>query len=227
MVIGSGMIAKAFSHYVDNDNVIIFASGVSNSKEKDDLLFKREEKMLLDVNSKNLNKKLIYFSTVSIEDESLSNSKYINHKINIENIISENFNNYIIFRLPNIIGNTKNENTFFNFFKNKINNDEEIEIQKNASRYIIDIEDVSKYLSPLIDSELKNKTINVCFNEKIKMTDLIKSFEKIMNVSVKKKIIDAGYEYEVDNKEFLSLIESDYNKNEFYIFQTIEKYINN
>ncbi len=226
MVIGSGMIAKAFSHYINNDNVIIFASGVSNSKEESVLCFEREEKMLLDINSKNPEKKFIYFSTISIEDKSLSNSKYINHKINIENIISKNFNNYIIFRLPNIIGNAENKNTFFNFFLNKIKNNEEIEIQKNASRYIIDIEDVSKYLTPLIDSELKNKTINVCFSEKIKMIDLIENFERIMNINAKKRIIDAGYDYNVDNKEFLSLIKSKYYKNELYIFNTMKKYIN-
>ena len=221
------MIAKTFNYYYhDNDNVIIFASGVSNSKEQNNSCFEREINLLIDKHSKNLDKKFIYFSTISIDDKSLSNSKYINHKINVENIISKNFNNYIIFRLPNIVGNTDNNNTFFNFFKNKIKNNEEIQIQKDAFRYIIDMDDVTKHLQPIIDSKLKNKTINICFDDKVKMIDLIENFEKIMNVNANKKIVDGGCDYIVNNEEFMSLIKPYYKKNDLYIFQTIEKYIN-
>ena len=39
MVIGNGLIAGQFNKYRDNDNVIIFASGVSNSKETNSKLF--------------------------------------------------------------------------------------------------------------------------------------------------------------------------------------------
>jgi nucleoside-diphosphate-sugar epimerase len=168
MVVGSGMIAKAFHHYSNNDEIVIFASGVSNSKEEDDLAFEKEKNLLLSTRFNNVNKKFIYFSTVSVDDKSLSNSKYIKHKIDMENVLSAIFSNYIIFRLPNIIGNTNNNNTFFNFFKNKIKNNEEIQIQKDASRYIIDMDDIVNYLQPIIDSKLKNKTINVCFEENIK-----------------------------------------------------------
>jgi len=226
MVVGSGMIAKAFSRYNDNDDVIIFASGVSNSKEEDEASFEKEKNLLLDIRFHNINKKFIYFSTVSIYDKSLSNSKYIKHKIEMENVFNKIFSNYIIFRLPNIIGNSNNNNTFFNFFKNKIKNNEEIEVQKDASRYIIDMDDVIKYLEPIIDSKVKNKTINVCFDEKIKMLNLIDNFENIMNINVNKKIIDGGSEYTVDNKDFMSLIEPFYKKEDSYVFQTIEKYIN-
>jgi nucleoside-diphosphate-sugar epimerase len=226
MVVGSGMIAKAFHHYNNNDEIVIFASGVSNSKEDNDSLFEKEKNLLLHTRFNNVNKKFIYFSTVSVNDKSLSNSKYIKHKIDMENVLSTIFSNYIIFRLPNIIGNTDNNNTFFNFFKNKIKNNEEIQIQKDASRYIIDMDDIIKYLQPIIDSNLKNKTINVCFEDNIKMTDLIENFEKIMNVSANKKIIDGGCDYVVDNEEFMSLIKPYYKKNDSYVFQTIEKYIN-
>ena len=39
MVIGNGMIANAFKQYENDDEVIIFASGVSNSKENNDSEF--------------------------------------------------------------------------------------------------------------------------------------------------------------------------------------------
>ncbi len=33
MIVGSGMVAKAFEDYARNESILIFASGVSNSKE--------------------------------------------------------------------------------------------------------------------------------------------------------------------------------------------------
>ncbi|MEO7119531.1 MAG: hypothetical protein ABIY62_00460 [Ginsengibacter sp.] len=42
MVIGNGMIANRFISYKNNDDVIIFASGVSNSKDTIEENFLRE-----------------------------------------------------------------------------------------------------------------------------------------------------------------------------------------
>ena len=42
MVVGSGLLANTFKSYSDNEDVIIFASGVSNSGCVDLEQFKRE-----------------------------------------------------------------------------------------------------------------------------------------------------------------------------------------
>ncbi len=47
MVVGHGMIGNGFSHYKFNDEVIIFASGVSNSKDNSILNFERENDLLV------------------------------------------------------------------------------------------------------------------------------------------------------------------------------------
>ena len=83
MVIGSGMMATSFADYVD-DNIVIFASGVSNSKEKNLEAYKREEKLLYSVIQKNLDKTIVYFSTCSIYDDSVNSSEYVKHKILME-----------------------------------------------------------------------------------------------------------------------------------------------
>ena len=61
MVIGNGLIASAFERYKNNDDIIIFASGVSNSQETSELAFNREINLMK--RYLNLDKKLIYFST--------------------------------------------------------------------------------------------------------------------------------------------------------------------
>jgi hypothetical protein len=47
MIIGSGFIANSFrKFYFDRKNILIFASGVSNSKEKKKKNFEREVNLL-------------------------------------------------------------------------------------------------------------------------------------------------------------------------------------
>jgi len=46
MVIGNGMIAKAFSQYKNNPKVLLFASGVSRSNEKEEASFLREKELI-------------------------------------------------------------------------------------------------------------------------------------------------------------------------------------
>jgi len=216
MVVGNGMLAKAFKMYENNGDVVIFASGVSNSKEENIFEYKRELSLLKKyINSK----KIIYFSTISIFDESLSRLKYISHKLEVEKFIKENWQNYIIFRLPNVVGKSENTNTSFNFFKDKILKNEEIQIQKNAIRYFIDVDDLSNILPIIISKETK-KTINVCFDNKIFITEMILFFEELLKIKAKKTLIEGGENYEIDNYYFMNIVKenniifnSEYNKN--------------
>lgn len=218
MVIGNGLIASAFERYKNNDDIIIFASGVSNSQETSELAFNREINLMK--RYLNLDKKLIYFSTCSIFDESLD-SDYIKHKLNMEHLIENNNKNYIIFRLPNIIGRTTNNNTFFNNIKNKIINDEIITIYLKSIRYLIDIGDVSAILPLIINyNKVRNQTINVCFDNKMYIIEIIEIMEEILSKKANKILIDKGHNYYVDNSEFnkflsyvdLSMEDKNYNK---------------
>ena len=90
MIIGKGLIAKAFLEYENDDNIIVFASGVSNSKEISREEFDREKLLLNDYLEKyGKNKHFIYFSTCSIDDTYFERSEYTKHKINMEKIIIE------------------------------------------------------------------------------------------------------------------------------------------
>ena len=60
MIIGNGLIAKSFENY--NLDCIIFASGVSSSKEKSRDNFLREVNLLKETISNNPDKKIVYFS---------------------------------------------------------------------------------------------------------------------------------------------------------------------
>ena len=207
MVVGNGLIAKAFKSYLEKDDVIIFASGVSNSSisEEESLSFQRE-KDLINEYLKYGDKKLIYFSTCSISDNSKV-TPYIKHKIEMEKLIESNHNNYLIFRLPIVIGISDNNNTFFNNIKSKILRNEIITIYKNISRYIIDVDDLSNILPTFIESD-KNRIINVCFNNKEFVFNIIETMENILSKKCDKIFKDIGYNSDIDNEYFVSKLES-------------------
>lgn len=227
MVIGNGLLANAFSEFKDLDDYVIFASGVSNSKETDYEKFLRELDLLTSIYNQILNKKIIYFSTCSISDNTLNDSKYINHKINMEIAIKQSFEKYVIFRLPNVIGRTNNPNTFFNFMKNKIINNEEIIVQKQAKRYFIDIDDLSLFLPEIIKNPLSNKqTIDVCFDTEVFASEFVLMMGKSLNKEFTIKEINGGGSCTVDTSTFKSYIKNNSPETKKYNQKLIEKYIN-
>ena len=156
MVVGNGLIANAFKKYIKDDSIVIFASGVSDSLQTFSHEFIREKKLLLQYLSPK--RKLIYFSTCSLSDESLSNSQYIQHKKEIENLIAEKQEQYIIFRLPIIVGQSHNPYTLTNYFYNKIKGNKTFQVYRNSCRYLLDIDDALKIIKLILSK-------NIFFNE--------------------------------------------------------------
>lgn len=223
MVIGNGMLAKAFKAYILNPAILIFASGVSNSKEVCKSAFEREINLLKTITA---DTKFIYFSTCSIYDESLQNSLYVKHKLYMEGLIKENFKNFLIFRLPNVVGNTDNVNTFYNFFKNKIIKKEPITIQDKASRYLIDASDLSKWLPGIIeDPNQQNKIINVCLQNNESVEILVKNIAKSIGNKPNIVIAPGGTNYNIENSFFLSFLSKKFTVSDNYNQNLIEKYL--
>lgn len=226
IIIGNGMLAKAFSKLNNKlPDCVVFASGVSNSKCEDPLEFNREFNLLK--NALKYNKRLIYFSTCSIYDSSLNLSPYIDHKLKIENFITVNFKDYIIYRLPNLIGITKNKNTLINCFIESILKGTTLNLYKDSTRYIIDVDDVVNYV--YLTKSISNSIINLNFNINYKVLDIWQEVENVLGKKGKSRIIEAGYDYKVDNSLFISKlrgIEIPELNDKDYFRKTINKYIN-
>merc|ERR1711966_591768 len=86
----------------------------------------------------------VYISTYSVNDNSRKNKLYVKNKIKIEKIIKSNNNDYIIIRLPEIIGKSKNPNTLTNFFYNNLIKNKPFKVFKNSRRNLLDIDDAIK-----------------------------------------------------------------------------------
>lgn len=186
MIIGSGFIAKNFKKeikFLNKYRIVIFASGVSNSQSTNKNNFLKEKKKILRYKKKIKSKILIYISSCSIYDPSRNNTPYIKHKINMENLIKNNFKKFIIFRFPEIVGFNSNKKNLINFFYINIIKKKKFKLWVKSKRNIIDIEDAVKLCLNYIKGIKKFKKINFEINIANKIffsvINIIKILEKI------------------------------------------------
>ena len=179
MVIGNGLVAKSFEKYNAIDEFVIFASGVSDSKHSTDKDFAREKKLLLETTSQHPAKKIVYFSTCSIEDPDLKETAYIKHKLHMEKLIGENALHYHIFRLSNLAGKTNNPHTILNFFYFHIAANKPFEVWTNSERNIIDADDVFSISDYILANNLfANEIVNIANPKNYPVLEIVKSIEE-------------------------------------------------
>lgn len=220
MVIGNGIIANSFSN-LDHSNLCIFASGVSNSLETNKIQFDKEFNLLKETILENSNKKIIYFSTISIETK--SPTPYTKHKLKLEQYIKQNCNDYLILRLPNIVSYNQSKYQLIGYFYNCLINQTPIEISPTCKRNLIDVEDIPLILEILL-SKISNKIISVYFSNSITIQEIISCLENITNLTFNIRGIKDINEKEIDNSEFLKLIEGSEYKFNINPFDILKKY---
>lgn len=203
MVIGNGLIAKAFHRFKQDDKVVIVASGVSNSRNVDIKEFEREFKLVSDLISEHNHRLLVYFSSCSINNEKTA---YTKHKLSIEKLIVNKCSNYLIFRLPLVLGENQNSNQLLGHLFNSLRNNKEIEVYQPANRYFIDSNDLPLILEHFIALNVKNEIMDIAFNNSISIVELVELIEKLTKLKFNRKIINKSSEYHVDNSKFMKII---------------------
>jgi len=210
MIIGNGLLANEFFSQGNSfEDCIILCAGVSNSLEKDLKEYEREKK-LIDTFLQS-EKRLVYFSTVSVFDRSRQDTIYVQHKKEIETYITNTFKKYAIIRLPIVVSQRNNPNQLMGYLRTRIENREQITIHTKASRYFFDVKDIPKTISYLVEYLEKydsNTVINVCFQKSISMmaiAELIAIHFPYIDLEFKTK----GDSYFVNFTEFQSLVGPD------------------
>jgi len=231
MIIGNGLIGNSFRKYDENfKDCIIFASGVSDSNCDDDKEYEREVNLVKETIENNIGFKFIYFSSVLSD---ISNTKYYKHKKYIEELIKlETLDDYLIFKIPQIIGFGGNKNTLFNYLCNTIKSGGEISTTLNIKRSLIDIDDLINIVKYCIDRE-SNKTLilsHISYDTVIKLSLYIGyDLGLPVNISLVDKLpyneclINNSCEIN-DALNYLGLIYS--NDDDAYHKNIIKKYIN-
>ncbi|WP_370899348.1 hypothetical protein [Chryseobacterium gossypii] len=222
MIIGNGLIANSLKE-IDSKDLLFFASGVSNSLETRDSEFERELILLKDALRNNSGCQLVYFSTLSVNDQSKQNSRYVIHKLEIENYIKNNSDNYLILRIGNIVGKGGNPNTLFNFLKNRIAGNNKFVLHRHARRLLLDIDDISRFLASHC-AATKNETINFAYPYYYDLKEIIEAIQNKLQKTALYEEVDEGDFYKIPFDEntdrFFSGITPD-----DYLKTLAEKYI--
>ncbi|SMP07340.1 NAD-dependent epimerase/dehydratase family protein [Chryseobacterium profundimaris] len=213
MIIGNGIMANALQSY-DEENVIFFASGVSNSLEKEDSEFQRETSLLRSVISRNPGKNLIYFSTCSIYDPTKSESPYVIHKLKVEKLITEICRKFIIFRVGNAVGRGGNPNTLINFLKNSILSGNKLMLHNNARRILIGTEDIALFINRYMKN-FNNETVNLAYPYQYSLHEILSQLENHLGRKADYETIEEGSLYRIEFNHFTENFFSEISPDEY------------
>ncbi|MBP9080091.1 MAG: NAD(P)-dependent oxidoreductase [Flavobacteriales bacterium] len=201
MILGSGLLARAFEQLHEDGRVLVFASGVSNSSTAREADYDRERNLLLE--QRGTKARLVYFSTCSLFDPLLGNAGYIRHKLRMEELIRQRFPDHLILRLPNVVGHTPNPHTLCNHIRNCILAGRTLAVQTKACRYIMGVDLVAEACTPLITAaKLCENTVNVCLDQPVPVPELVGAMEQLLQAKAKVQEVDSGSCYAVDNGPF-------------------------
>ena len=203
MIIGDKHIAKKVKKYFDHDDVIIFDVFSYDSKGENVIQYEEEKEQVLNILLENNDSSLfVYFSTCSVYDENEINMPYVQHKLNIENLIKDKSNNYLIIRKSQLVGGTEDKTSIVNFLVDCIANGKKFNLWKNTFRNIMDIEDFCSIASRAIkDKTFRNSIINIANPKNISVIEIVDNIEKYLGRKGQYDLLDMGTQYNIDIKK--------------------------
>jgi hypothetical protein len=164
MIIGNGSIASVLE---DRDDLVFFASGVSNSVCVNEKEYEREFNLLKTITT---DQHVVYFSNLGIY---YKEDRYTNHKKEIEEYIRNNFKSYTIVRIEVCVW-AKTPNTILNFFKRQLSEGIEPTIQ-NTTRYVLSVDEFL-YWVKMIKSGVRNE-MNI-FGRKMTIAQIVEEIKQ-------------------------------------------------
>ncbi|ADZ11909.1 NAD-dependent epimerase/dehydratase family protein [Riemerella anatipestifer] len=225
MIIGNGLIASLFKE-ADLDNVIFFASRVSNSLETSLAQFQREEELVRRTMEENLDKIFLYFSTCSIYDSSKAESPYVLHKLKMEQVVVETCSQYLILRLSNVVGKGGNPNLLMNYLVNSVKRGEVINVHTKATRNLIDAEDVKAVVFNLLKQKQLNRVVNLAYIDNYTIIEILEILESVIKLKPNLNLIKAGAGYPISISSEVEnyFVENSLNNKHLYLKNILSKY---
>ena len=186
MVIGNGVIANRFIDYSLQSKYLIFAGSVNSSAIKDENIILEEEASLRNALSNHPDITFVYFSTCSALDRDLAHTPYVQHKIRMENLIQELSKNFMILRLPQLLGLSDAKSSLVNYLFDAISTQKHFELWKDSQKNIIDIDDVHEIVGEILRRKIcHNKIINIASTRQISVLELVRNIENFVGCSAK------------------------------------------
>ncbi len=172
-VIGSGMLAKAFaSSSLTTSNAIICAAGVADSTSADESAFRRERELLIDLarRAHGRDSVLVFFSGAPVYGgapgprvetaQTIPETPYGHHKLECEILVADSGGRHLVLRLPNIVGPGGHPNQLVPSLVAQTLGGS-VTIRTNATRDLLDVDDLVSIVTALLDRGIHNTILNV------------------------------------------------------------------
>jgi len=225
MIVGAGMMAKAFSAFAPHRGIVIFASGVSDSLEERPEAFERERNLLLGTRQQHPDKLMVYFGTCSVVDPDRRDTPYVAHKLAMEALLERAKGPWMILRLPLVIGPPHPARTLAQFLYEHIVQGERFEVWQHATRYPIDVADAFRIASVFIGQKgLWNRRINLALRA-FRVLDFVRALERIVGKPARYDLVPKGMHYEVHCPEVRAIARQvDLDYSDQYLERVLGKY---
>jgi nucleoside-diphosphate-sugar epimerase len=191
MVIGNGLLARGFARFASAGDIVIFASGVSNSREVDTAAFAREEQLLADAIERYPLSRLVYFSTCSVLDADRGATPYVLHKRSLEERL-RSLPRSTVFRLPQVVGETRNPHTLTNYLAGRIRTGQSFDLWPDARRNLVDIDDVVKAAEHFMANDPPGTLRHLSNSVTVSVLDVVQALEGIIGRRASYRIVDGG-----------------------------------
>jgi len=227
VIIGSGMLARGFSKWsIAEKKICVYAYGVSDSRCTDQKAFLRESSALKHALISHPNSIFIYFGSCSVDDPEMIGTPYIDHKLRMESLVASHVERSLIIRLPQVAGFTKNKSNLLSFLADHIQHHKSFDLWLNASRNIIDVDDVVSTVKVLIeDKGAINKKYNIASTVSHQVAEIVATMENVLG---KKAIFNEkliGTKIHIDLSRTLKYLEAARIKfDDDYLLKVITKY---
>lgn len=219
------MMARAFAAFSDRSDVVVFASGVSNSLETDRAAFDREGELLNRVRRESRGSLFVYFGTCSVNDPERRETLYVQHKLAMEAMVAAFEGPWQVLRIPLAIGRNPRSRTFAQFLHEHILRAQPFQVWEGAVRFPIDVDDVLRIGSRFIsDPDMWNRCINVALRP-FPVLDFVRVMEKIVGRKAIYSLVPRGHHYGLECPEVLQVAsELDLDFSESYLERVLRKY---
>lgn len=225
MIIGSGLLARAFAPHAAAPDLWIYAAGVSNSACTDNREFERERSRLAEALRGGAGAQaFVYFSTCSADDPDAAASAYVRHKLAMERLVASH-PAHIVVRLPQVAGRTPNPHTLLNYLHARIVRSERFTLRAHATRNVIDIDDAVAIVMRLLRDPARRYTVNVAAPESQPVPLIVEAMEAATGKVAIAERLASGAAYEIDTARIRPVVaELGLSFGRDYVFRVIRKY---
>ncbi len=226
MVVGSGAIANRFLDYALQSRYLLFAGNVHNSAIDDEQQIAAEENTVKHALANHADVIFVYFSSCSVVECPTSPTPYQAHKLRMEHLVKGTATQFLILRIPQLMALADEANSLLPFLVSAVSESRHFDVWKNATRNLIDIDDVYRIVHTMLSNECAlNRVVNVASSQQTRVLDLVQIIERYLGKAASYRLVEKGDANEIDSSDIAHIstaLEIDFGQN--YVPNAIDKY---